>query len=1031
MISIISNPRILVLFAAVIIVSGLAALHSLPRTEDPRLTPRFALVITPFPGASAERVETLVSEKLENQLRTMPEIMHVESVSTQGLSLITIILQDEVTSESVSQVWAEVRDEIEEVVPVLPDGALPPRLDNERGDAFTLIFGLQLNADKYNDIAMLGRYADELESVARGVTGTDYVLTVGMPDEEVVVDVDYEKALSMGLTIADISSRIAVSDAKVTAGEVVNQHYRMALEVKGGFDNEERIRRIPLMGEQQAALSVGDIAEVSHQPKTPAESIALINGQRGIAVAIRMQPSQRGDLWRDRLIAAVDIYRASLPDTISVEVLFDQESYTSERLKVLVGNVLLGFFLIALVLWLSLGWRSALMVSIALPLTILFALGCMKLFSLPIHQMSVTGLIVALGIMVDNAIVMVDTVARYRRQGVSGIQAAAMSVKHLWVPLLGSTLTTILTFMPIVLLPGNAGEFVSGIALTVIFSLIGSYLISHILVAGLAGRFLTDTQSDRWYNSGVQLPRVSAAFANVVSRATCHPKKIILMVACLPLLGIWMADQIPEQFFPPSDRDMINFEVYLPQSTSITETERVAALIDAEIAKFDGIKSRHWFIGSNTPSFYYNLMQRRDNAQYYAQAMLTMDAFSTANTLVPLMQKKLDVQFPDAQIIVRRLEQGPPFNAPVEIRVYGPGLDALAGLGEEIRRRLLATKNVTHARSTLSDAVPKVWLNLDETILLSVGLSFRDAANQSQQAIDGVVQSSILQETETLPVRVRAKDYKVNGIESIQNFPLLGKVENHGVTFATPISSLGRVQIEPVRNAIPRRDGSRINTIEAYLRDGVLPAEVLADIQQQLAEAPLDLPPGYRIEVGGESEKRSEAIGKLLGSFGLIAMLLIVAIVMSFDSFRLSVIIILVAIQAAALGVLALALSGFPFGFTAIIGLMALIGLAINAAIVIIAELKTNALALKGNQAAIVQSVLSCSRHIASTTITTCMGFLPLLLGGGGFWPPFAIIIAGGTLLTTALSFLFVPAIFQLIVSRWPMKESSVAIPLT
>lgn len=1028
MIKLISNPRVLVLFAALIIVSGLAALQTLPRTEDPRLTPRFALVITPFPGASAERVETLVSEKIENQLRTMPEIWHVESVSSQGLSLITVILQDEVTSTDVDQVWAEVRDEIDEVAPQLPAAAGAPRLDNERGDAFTVIFGLRIDSDSANDIAMLGRYADELESVVRSVSGTDYVNIVGLPNEEVVVDVDYDKALSLGLSIADINARIAASDAKVAAGEIVNQHYRMALEVKGGFSNEERIRRIPLMGEEQGVVSVGDIATVRRQAQDPPESLALIDGKRGVALAVRMQASQRGDLWRDRLMEAVESFQASLPDTVVVETLFNQESYTSERLRVLVGNVLLGFALISVVLWFSLGWRSALMVSAALPLTILFALACMRFFSLPIHQMSVTGLIVALGIMVDNAIVMVDTVARYRRQGLSGFQAASQAVRHLWIPLLGSTLTTILTFMPIVLLPGNAGEFVGGIALTVIFSLIGSYLISHILVAGLAGRLLTDSESDRWYNSGIQMPRAAAAFRKMVTWSAVHPRKVILLVACLPLLGIWLADRIPEQFFPPSDRDMINFEVYLPLSTSITETERMAGLIDNELAGFEGIKARHWFIGSNAPSFYYNLMQRRDNAQYYAQAMLTMDNFQFANQLVPELQLQLDQKFPEAQIIVRRLEQGPPFNAPVEIRVYGPELEVLANIGEELKRRLLITEHVTHARSTLSDAVPKLWLNLDETILLSVGLSLKDVARQTRAAIDGQSQASVLQETESLPVRVRADNYKTADIESLQNFGLLGNSENHGVTFGTPIATLGDLKMEPIRNSITRRDGSRVNTIEGYLRDGVLPAQVLAEVQQQLEATPLNLPAGYRIEVGGESEKRSEAVSQLIASFGLIGVLLVVAIVMSFDSFRLSAIILMVAIQAAALGVLALGLSGFPFGFTAIIGLMALIGLAINAAIVIIAELKTNRRALSGEVEAIVDSVVNCSRHIVSTTVTTCMGFLPLLLGGGGFWPPFAIIIAGGTLLTTLLSFLFVPAVFRLLASKWGIRSDEAAL---
>ena len=287
------------------------------------------------------------------------------------------------------------------------------------------------------------------------------------------------------------------------------------------------------------------------------------------------------------------------------------------------------------------------------------------------------------------------------------------------------------------------------------------------------------------------MPALSTRLTNGVRWSTAQPVKVMLLVACVPLLGLVLVSRIPEQFFPPSDRDMINFELYLPVSASITETQRVAALVDAELEKITAIESRQWFIGGNAPSFYYNLIQRHDRAQYYAQAMLTVSDFREANRLVPIMQRQFDDQFSDAQIIIRRLEQGPPFNAPVEIRVYGPSLEVLAEIGDQLRQRLLMTDQVVHARSTLSDAVPKAWLELDETILLSLGLSLKDVAGQTKLAVDGVTQASVLEQTEFLPVRVSAKGLKTGGIEQLIAFPLL---PNHSLpeqAFVTPLATLG------------------------------------------------------------------------------------------------------------------------------------------------------------------------------------------------------------------------------------------------
>lgn len=1027
--TLLTNPRALSLLITLIVVSGLTALSSLPRDEDPHIANRNALVMTEFPGASAERVEALVTEVLETRLREIPEVRHINSRSSAGFSSLGIELRDEVVASETDTLWAEVRDKLEQALPFLPAGANTPILEERRSYPFSLVVALTWQFDAMSpDLLTLGRYAEELESRLRSLPGTDFIALHGAPEEEIVVDVDATKAGLLGLSPHTIGAMVNQSDAKVSAGEIHNSRLRVAVEVEGALDTIERIRNIPLRQKiDGSAVLVGDIAEVSRQAKTPARDLAIVNGQPAVVVGVRMLSDQRSDRWSARVRAALEATQLELPANIKIETIFDQELYTANRLADLTGNIILGFVLILGVLLFTLGWRAALVVSAALPLTVLFALACMHFTGLPIHQMSVTGLIVALGIMVDNAIVMVDTVSRYKQQGRNGLHATVAAIQHLWMPLLGSTLTTILAFMPIVIMPGPSGEFVGAIGVTVIFSLIGSYLISHLVIAGLAGRFLVydssamvkagGSRSSRWWRDGMRLPAWSPYFREAIRWALDHPRKVLVLVSLLPLLGFVLGSRLPEQFFPPSDRDMINLEVFLPAATSIDQTKRLTEKISAEILPEPGVKSLHWFIGRSAPMFYYNLKQGQDNSQYYAQAMLTAEHFSDANRLVSLLQSKLDDRFPEAQIIIRRLEQGPPFDAPVEVRISGPRLEVLKDLGEQLRARFLALEDVVHVRSTLSDSVPKLWLAVNENRANAGQLSLIDVAEQVHEGVDGAVAGSVLEGTQSLPVRVRAHGQNRIDMGRVHSW-LLVPGGADPTTGPIPISAISDIVIKPEIGVIPRRDGERINTVQLFIRDGVLPAVVLSRVKEYLAAQPPDLPTGYRVEFAGEEEKRDEAIGKLMGSVGLIFVLLVVALVMAFNSFRLSVLVMLVAVQAAGLGMLALAASGSPFGFTSIIGLMGLIGLAINAAIVILAELKTDKQACNGEPTAIARGVMSCSRHIISTTITTVMGFMPLILSGGGFWPPFAFVIAGGTVMTTLISFFFVPVVFSLMTRK-------------
>jgi len=1022
------NNRLMALLIILLIVAGLGSLSTLPRTEDPRISNRNASVLTILPGASAERVEALVTEKIEQKLRKLADIKRITSTSRPGISIVQIELHG--SNYNPVPAWSRVRDLLNDVTSELPPAAVAPRLEDDRGYAYTQLIAVKWQGDNAVDLTTLGRYGKELQNQLKAVASTDIVSLFGRGEEQILVEIDKHLAANLSLSTHAISSIILAADAKVSAGNIVNDYNQMQIEVAGSFNSVDRIRQIPLLSDSKGGVvRLGDIAQVNKKLQWPAQEIALVDGQYAVVVSTRMLPDLRIDKWSAEVDDQVAAFNLQLPSSLTTEVLFDQSQYTEDRLQGLVDNILIGFSIIAVVLLVTLGWRAALIVTLSLPLTVLFTLTVMNYYGLPIHQMSVTGLVVALGIMVDNAIVMADTIQKRRQQGLTASVAVQGAIKHLWLPLLGSTLTTILAFMPIVMMPGPSGEFVSGIALSVIFALIGSYLVSHTIVAGLSGRFLvghaqgSSGRTTTWYHHGIELAGLAKAFRQSLVWVLARPKLSIGLVFILPLSGFILAKHLDEQFFPASDRDMFHIELFMPVQTSIIATEAMTKTISDLLAQQQGISKVRWFIGNNAPSFYYNLMPSKDGAQYYAQAMITGDSFQRVNELIPSLQILLDDAIPEAQILVRKLEQGPPFRAPIELRLFGPNLDTLKTLGDEARRILIGTENVIHTRATIQPGLPKIWLKINEDVSQLAGLTLTDVATQLQSTLHGSVNGSIIEGTESIPVRVRIANEQRRSLSDLANISLSSPLSQGSI----PLVALTTLALKPSRGAIPHRDGVRVNTVEGYLVSGVLPSTVLSAFSARLVSENFVLPPGYRMEFGGESAKRNDAVGNLLASVGVIMMLLIIIVVLSFNSFRLGGVIVLSAIQSVGLGLLSIYVFNYPFGFTVIIGLLGLMGLAINAAIVILAELKSDPKAVAGDSDAIINAITSCTRHITSTTITTVGGFLPLILAGGGFWPPFAIAIAGGTVLTTLLSFYFVPAIFVLMSRKRSFAVTAVA----
>ncbi|WP_061040321.1 efflux RND transporter permease subunit [Vibrio coralliirubri] len=1012
----ISNTRLLILMTALLMVSGISAFMTLPRAEDPVIINRYANITTSFPGASAERVETLVTEVIENKLRELSEVKLVSSTSRPSVSIVTLELNDTITEPE--PVWSQARDKLSDIESILPAGSQSPDLDSDHTYAFTTIASLTWSGAGEPDRLTLGRYAKELAKRLRTLSGTEFVDEYGMPQEEIQISLRTADAAALGRSSANIAESLEGADAKNSAGELVSAYSRFGLEIESELDSIERIKQVPIATDSNGhIIRMEDIASVKRGEKTPQDQIAIIDGEPGVIVAARMHPDLRVDNWTSRANALIGKFEQELPSNVKVTVLFNQQGYTETRLDDLGKSLMIGFGLILIVLFVTLGVRAAILVAISLPLTSLLTLSIMKMTGVPINQMSVTGLIVALGIMVDNAVVMVDTIQAYRLKGQQRAEATMNALKHLWVPLLGSTLTTVLAFAPIILMPGASGEFVGGIAITVSFSLIGSYIISHTLIAGLATKLLPKQLSDvdkkgqpHWYMTGLRIPALTRWFSSSVRFGVTHPIITIALVLLVPFTGYWSMSQLTEQFFPPSDRDMFEIQVYMPPQASIYATKNTSEKIDDIIHRYPEVERIDWLVGANFPSFYYNLQARQNNAPYFSQAMVKTENFDQANALIPELQKVLDNEVPEAQILVRKLNQGPPFTAPVELRVYGENLDTLKAIGEDVRLILAGVPHVTHTRETLQPGTPKVWLKVDEDTAKLNGISLNQFAGMLQTTLTGRESGSVIEGSESVPIRVRVADDARENLAHLSNIrlPISSDVYSTGIN----VSTLAELELTTSRGAITRRNGQRVNTIEGYIEAGVLPQTVLNEFQKRLES--YQMPSGYTIGFGGESAERDNSVNSLISNVAVVVVLMVLVVVMSFNSFRMSSIIFMVAGLAGGLGLLSVWTFGYPFGFTVIIAMLGIAGLAINAAIVILTELKLDEQASSGNVDAVVEAVMSCTRHISSTTITTVGGFMPLIIAGGGFWPPFAVAIVGGTVLTTLISFYFVPVVYHL-----------------
>ncbi len=1029
-----------------ILVSGLSSYFILPRMEDPQLVERGAFVHTVFPGADPSRVESLVSEKLEDVLSEIDEIKEIRSTSRESISTLAIELRDEVMDGD--RVWTKIRDRLEDIQSELPTGAMKPNFEEMDFKAFALLVALQWDSTTNVNYAVLHRWAKQLEDKLQGLAGTEKAKLFGQPSEEILVQLDAGQLTALNLTVADVARQVAASDAKISAGQLRNQSEELLIEVDGELDSIQRIQSIPIrFSDDSGFVRLGNLATVEKTIANPPDSLAIIDGQSSVVVGAFVRPTKRIDVWSTDVADALDDFEAQLPNGITLDRMFEQNDYVSVRLSTLVKNLLLGGVAVFLVIFLLMGIRSAVVVSLALPLAAMMVFFGMRMMNIQVHQMSITGLIIALGLLIDNAIVIVEETTIKLREGLSRAEAVSQSVRHLFWPLFGSTLTTALAFAPIALMPGPAGEFVGAIAVNVIIAIFSSFFLAMTIIPAIAVRMSSiggstsndsnSPSSSRWWQKGFYSASLAKLYRRALDVIFARPILGVAMGVALPFLGFIGASQLQEQFFPPADRDQLHIELELSPQSSLAGTLATTKAIREELLNDPDIQRVDWFVGESAPAFYYNLIPRRSGVSQYAQALVQLQSAEGVSEVIHRLQSKLDREFSHSRVLVRQLEQGPPFDAPVEVRLFGPDLDRLQEIGEDLRRVLVDTPGVLHTRCEMDEVLPGLSLDIKEETARAAGMSLTDVALQLNAATEGVIGGSVIEATEELPIRIRLGDGDRSSLETISSLDLVNSAiaNNSNPTNdpnatedryrGVPLSAIADFKLTPKFGSITHLAGTRLNEIQVYIPAGMLPSTVLGSFQERLAKSGFEVPPGYTLTYGGEAAKRDEAVSNLMASVGILLVIMVATLVLSFGSFRVASIVGIVGMLSVGLGMGALWVFGYPFGFTAIIGTMGLMGVAINDTIVVLASIQSDPAAASGDRVAMRNVVSQSTRHIISTSLTTMAGFTPLIVDGGGFWPPLAVAIAGGVGGATILALFLAPSAYLLLMCRGQRNETA------
>ncbi len=1004
------NNRTAFVLLGVLLFAGFMAFQSMPRAYDPGFTIRAAQVVTQFPGASSERVEQLVTDKIEEAIQEMPELDFVTSESRAGVSIVVVNIKE--SYKNMRPIWDSLRRKVDGVTPDLPEGIVGPFVNDEFGDVFGIVLTITGEGFSY---AELEQIAEDSRREYLRIGDAAKVDIFGAQEERVFIDYDNARLSELNISPYQLSQMLDSRNIVSPGGAITLGPERIMLEATGNFESVEDIRntviRIP---NSQTLVLLKDIANVYRAYIDPAQYKVNSSGQPALALAISMREGGNNITLGDEVLKITQRLQNAYPIGVDFNVINFSPEEVDIKVKSFVSNLLQAIAVVTLVMLFSLGMRTGLIVAALIPFSMLIALLVMDVFSIGLDQISLAALIIALGMLVDNGIVMSESIMVQMSEGKNKPEAAITSANELKIPLLTSSLTTAAAFLPIYLAESSTGEFTASLFKVVTITLLVSWVLSMTIIPLLCVLFLKVKESKQEFNSTFY-----NSYRSVLALLIKFRYLSLIVVVALFVLSLQGLRYVPNIFFPPSDRTYFKVELELPQGRSLQNMEQVVAGVETfvteELAQQvnDTPAVTDWisYIGNGGARFVLTHTPKPNSPSYALMVINT----TSAEVIDGAMEKIEDFvrdNYPDAVAKLKKIETGAPIDNPVEFRISGKDSDRLFAIVRDLKQEMNRNPNLKNVTDNWGIRSKKLLVNIDQARALRAGVSSEDIAMSLQTGMAGVQLTQYREGSDIIPVTLRSEAALASDITKLEGLSVYA--QSSGIS--VPLEQVAHIDVVWEPGKILRRDRVKTVTVGAQLVGDYTAAEGFTQLQAWLEAESKNWDLGYRYDLGGEAESSAKANQSIMDKLPIAALIIVILLVGQFNSVRKASIVLLT-IPLGMIGVIVglLVLRSF-MGFMTLLGIISLAGIVINNAIVLLERIQLEIDEFKRTPfEAVLEAAQRRARPILLTTATTVLGLIPLYLGGGEMWEPMAVSIMCGLLFATLLTLLVVPVLYSIL----------------
>ncbi|HMX69024.1 MAG TPA: efflux RND transporter permease subunit [Accumulibacter sp.] len=994
----------------VLMLAGVISYLRLGRAEDPDFTFKAMVVRTLWPGATAHEVELQVTERIEKRLQDVPWVDVVRSQTRAGDSLITILLKDYTPKKEVPEAWYQVRKKIGDIRNTLPQGVLGPYFNDEFGDTFISIFAL--TGDGF-DLAALRREADRIARVLRQVPDVKKIELVGVQDEKIYIEISHTKLATLGLNPLAIFDALQKQNAMTPAGFYETPSARVRIRVSGDFASVDSIREIGIQANGRL-FRLGDIATVRRGFADPPTPRMRVQGQPAIGIAIAM--NKGGDVIQlgERLHQATDRIQKELPLGIDLHVVADQPQIVRQSMDLFMSSLSEAVLIVLAVSFLSLGMRTGAVVALSIPLVLAISFLLMAAFGIDLQRISLGALVIALGLLVDDAIIAVEMMVVKMEQGWDRFRAATFAYTSTAFPMLTGTLITAIGFMPVGLARSGAGEYTFSIFAVVSIALLVSWIVAVVFTPYL-GYLLLDAEKLRRKPEQHGDDRYATPFyrrVRALVESCLHHRWLVIAATVLAFVAALagLALGVQKQFFPAASRPELLVDLWLPNGASLRATETQAAKVEqllgtAEMAK--SIKYYASYLGNGSPRFYLPLDQQLFNDNF-AQFVITTHDIGAREDL----KRRLQERFADSsgewsglRTRVLRLENGPPIGFPVQFRVSGENLGELRRTAEEVAAVMRENPHLREVNFDWNEMSKVVRLDIDQDRARALGISSQELSAFLNSMLSGMTVTQMREGDQLIDVVARAPGDERARLAALAEI----NIHTAGGRYV-PLAQLARIRYELEDGLIARRNRLPTVTVRADIRDGVQAPTVTSEIDPQLDAIRASLPAGFAIEPGGATEESAKGENSIKAVMPMMLICVVTLLMIQLQNTGRTLLVLLTA-PLGLIGV-ACALLAFavPFGFVANLGVIALSGMIMRNAVILVDQIAQDEKAGKPAWEAVVGSTVRRFRPIMLTAAAAILAMIPLTRSV--FWGPMAVAIMGGLIVATLLTLLFLPALY-------------------